>query len=130
LDYQEYLRRIVELTKQVTNPEAGGAYPKMINTPGRRALYDNLDGDQALALAVDAAVRANRQDDWRSNPFKVKKVRNATRAALETAGTQAGYGGGAGQAGVVRERLSVYSTETLEERVERIVALVKNQNEY
>jgi type I restriction enzyme R subunit len=130
LDYQEYLRRIVELTKQVTNPEAGGAYPKTINTPGRRALYDNLDGDQALALAVDAAVRASRQDDWRSNPFKVKKVRNAVRAALETAGTQAGYGGGVAQVGVVRERPSVYSTETLEERVERIVALVKNQNEY
>lgn len=75
-------------------------------------------------------MRGSQQDDWRSNPFKVKKVRNAIRAALETAGTQAGYGGGAPQDDVVRERPSVYSTETLEERVERIVALVKNQNEY
>ena len=35
LDYQEYLRRIVELTKKVKNPEAGGAYPAALNTPGQ-----------------------------------------------------------------------------------------------
>lgn len=34
------------------------------------------------ALAVDGAVRASRQDDWRSNSFKIKKVRLAIKAAL------------------------------------------------
>ena len=29
------------------------------------------------------AVLANRQDDWRSNPFKVKKVKLAIKAALD-----------------------------------------------
>src|SRR5438128_12000992 len=62
LDYQEYLARIVELAKQVANPEVGGAYPMTINTPGKQALSDNLGTDEALALAVDEAVRANRQD--------------------------------------------------------------------
>jgi type I restriction enzyme R subunit len=120
LDYQEYLRRIVELTKQVTNPEASGAYPATMNTRGRRALYDNLGKDEALALAVDTAVRASRQDDWRSNPFKIKRVRNAIRAALESPG-------------VVRERPASYRAdppETLEEQIERILLLVKNQDEY
>ncbi|MEI7901992.1 MAG: type I restriction endonuclease subunit R [bacterium] len=133
LDYKEYLRRIVELTKQVTNPEVGGAYPKTINTPGKRALYDNLGRDEALALAVDAAVRASRQDDWRGNSFKVKKVRNGVRAALETAGTQMEGGDGIIWASVVRDPPAVYATESAEspeERVERIVALVKNQDEY
>ncbi len=133
LDYQEYLRRIVELTKKVASPEASGAYPARMNTPGKRALYDNLDKDEALALAIDAAVRANRQDDWRSNAFKVKRVRNAIRAALAAAGAQEGSGRDAAAAGVVREPPAAYSkqpSESLDERVERILVLVKNQDEY
>jgi len=135
LDYQEYLRRIVDLTKKVTSPEASGAYPAAMNTPGKRALYDNLGRDEALALAVDVAVRGSRQDDWRSNSFKIKKVKNAIRAALESAETQVG-GGHVTQAGVLQEEPAVYATESsessesLEERVERILALVKNQDEY
>ena len=124
LDYQEYLRRIVELTKKVTSPEASGEYPARMNTPGKRALYDNLDKDEGLALAVDAAVRASRQDDWRSNPFKIRRVRNAIRDALEEHGAQPG---------VVLEAPAAYDTkssESLEERVDRIFALVKNQDEY
>lgn len=133
LDYQEYLRRIVELTKKVTNPEVGGGYPAAMNTPGRRALYDNLDKDETLALAVDSSVRSSRQDDWRSNPFKIKMVRNAIRAALESAGAQIGGSADTPDAGVVREPSVVYGTkpaESPEERVERILGLVKNQDEY
>jgi type I restriction enzyme, R subunit len=125
MDYQEYLRRIVELTKKVTNPEATGAYPAPMNTPGKRALYDNLDKDETLALSVDAAVRSSRQDDWRNNPFKIKKVRNAIRARLELIAEQAGV--------VVREPLAVHGpqpTEKLEDRTERILSLVKKHDEY
>jgi type I restriction enzyme R subunit len=124
LDYQEYLRRIVELTKKVTSPEASGEYPARMNSPGKRALYDNLDKDEGHALGVDAAVRASRQDDWRSNPFKIRRVKNAIRVALEELGAQAG---------VVLEAPAAYETksaEPLEERVDRIFALVKNQDEY
>jgi type I restriction enzyme R subunit len=133
LDYQEYLRRIVELTKKVTNPEGSGAYPTTMNTPGKRALYDNLDRSEALALAINAAVRASRQDDWRSNPFKVKRVRNVIRDALGAAGAKVGGGGDAPKAGVVQEPPVIYGaqlSESLEERVERILALVKHQDEY
>src|SRR5205814_1522066 len=68
LDYQEYLVEVVELTRNVKQPETGGTYPATMNTPGKRALYDNLGKNHILAMAVDQAVRANRQDDWRSNP--------------------------------------------------------------
>lgn len=101
LDYQKYLEKIVELTKKVKNP-AGESYPKALNTPARRALYDNLDKDEALALAVDSAVRSSRQDDWRSNAVKVKKVRIAIKAVL-------------------------LGDEAI---TEQILELVKNQNEY
>jgi type I restriction enzyme R subunit len=80
--YEEYLLQVVELTKAVKNPAGGVSYPATLNTPARRALYDNLGKDATLALAVDAAVRDHRQDDWRNNAFKVKKVKNAINAAL------------------------------------------------
>ncbi len=133
LDYQEYLRRIVELTKKVANPEAGGTYPGDMNTPGRRALYDNLDGNETLAIAIDAAMRANRQDDWRSNPFKVKRVRNAIRAELQLAGKRADAGTHVPPVVVVKREPPDYSekpSESLERQVEAVLALVKNQDEY
>ena len=57
------------------DPTAGQAYPKSLDTPAKRALYDNLGKNEALALTADSAVRASRQDDWRSNPIKIRKVR-------------------------------------------------------
>ncbi len=102
LNYQKYLEEIVELTKKVKNPAAGGSYPSALNTPGKRALYDNLGKDETLALAVDSAVRTSRQDDWRSNPFKIKRVKLAVKAALQ-------------------------DDEAL---AEQVLELVKNQNEY
>jgi hypothetical protein len=124
LDYQEYLRRIVELTRQVTSPGSAGAYPPALSTPGRRALYDNLDRDEELALAIDAAVRSSRQDDWRSNAFKVRRIRNAIRAMAESARAQGG---------VVEQPPAAYAAqpaESLDQFVERVLALVKNQGEY
>jgi type I restriction enzyme R subunit len=82
LTYQAYLKKVVELTKKVKDPSVGAAYPAAINSPARRALYDNLGRDEKLASAVDYAVRESRQDDWRGNKVKVKKVRNAVKAAL------------------------------------------------
>ncbi len=83
LDYKKYLAELVELTKAVKNPTFGEAYPKMLNTSAKRALFDNLDKDEALALAVDGAVRGSLQDGWRGNSFKVKKVRQAISRVLK-----------------------------------------------
>lgn len=83
LSYQEYLAKIVELTKQAKAGPNAGAYPASLNAPARRALYDNLGRDEGLALKVDQAVRASMQDDWRSNVMKTKRVRQAIAAVLD-----------------------------------------------
>jgi len=83
IDYQGYLEKIVELTKRAKNPTVGESYPRALNTPAKRALYDNLGMNEALALEVDRAVRGSRQDDWRSNAVKVKKVRIAIKAVFK-----------------------------------------------
>lgn len=82
ISYQEYLNRIVTLTRQAKNP-GGRSYPAGLNTPARKALYDNLGRDELLAVAVDNAVKENMQDGWRDNIIKVKKVKNAIKAALD-----------------------------------------------
>jgi type I restriction enzyme R subunit len=77
IEYAEYLARIVELTKQVHDPSGGAAYPKSLDTPAKRALYDNLGNDEQLAVAIDRAVRLTKKDSWRGNKRKIKEVRNA-----------------------------------------------------
>jgi type I restriction enzyme, R subunit len=102
ISYQEYLARIVELTRKMANPAASGSYPGAIHTPARRALYDNLGKDEALAIKVDETVRAHRQDDWRNNVMKVKRVRIALTGVLNG------------------DR----------DLTEQVLEIVKNQNEY
>jgi type I restriction enzyme R subunit len=123
LAYQEYLAKIVELTKKVKNPTAGQAYPVGLNTPAKRALYDNLGKEEGLALAVDSAVRASRQDDWRGNPIKIKKLRLALKDVLQTAREQDPISGAKAGAGAVVEN-------PIDDLVDEILELVKNQNEY
>jgi len=132
LEYQEYLRQIVELTKKANNPEVGGAYPKAMNTPGKRALYDNLGKDEALALAIDRAVRASRQDDWRGNTFKIKRVRNAIKAELLTTGMRADEGSESTPSLVHKTEPPGYgeAAQSLEQQVDAVLTLVKNHDEY
>lgn len=81
ISYQEYLAKIVALTRQAKNP-GGKSYPAGLNTRAKQALYDNLDKDEIMAVAVDHAVKESMQDGWRDNVIKVKKVKNAIKAAL------------------------------------------------
>jgi len=125
LEYQEYLAKIAELTKQAATPGAGSRYPATLDTPAKTALYDNLDHDEALALAVDLKVRGNRQDGWRANPIKVKMVRRAIREAVQSSH--------AAQPGQVKEAPASYLTppkEDIDAVTDRILELVTKQDEY
>ncbi|MFB9123567.1 type I restriction endonuclease subunit R [Paraburkholderia dipogonis] len=82
LAYEEYLAELVNLAKKAKNPTSGSAYPASLKTTEQKALYDNLDKDEALAVNVDHAVLVARQDDWRSNTMKTRKIRNAIRLVL------------------------------------------------
>ncbi|MEX0735157.1 MAG: HsdR family type I site-specific deoxyribonuclease [Steroidobacteraceae bacterium] len=105
LDYKAYLAKLVELTRQVSKPDTHSKYPLAINSPPRRALYDNLKGVPGLderftpkhaaadaatdaleraALAVDDAIRQVKKADWRGNRFKEREVRNAIQSVLGT----------------------------------------------
>jgi len=101
IDYEEFLKRIAELAKKVQTSQAADT-PEKLNTPGKRALYNNLmqqRGDVSddklgegvhqygteaatraleLALQVDETVRRVRPNAFRGNQAK----ENVIKAAL------------------------------------------------
>lgn len=82
--YKEYLDKIARITRDAKLPGGGpGGYPGNVRTAAQRALYNNLGQDEALALGVDAAILGSRQDGWKTNTIKTKKVRIAISAVLK-----------------------------------------------
>lgn len=100
-NYEEYLKKIVELTKKVKNPSYSNNYPKSINSSAKRALYDNLDQNEELSLAIDKEIRYSKPYGWRGNKIKERKVKYAIRRHIDD-----------------------------EEKLEEIFEIVKNQGEY
>lgn len=82
LTYQEYLRRMAELAKKVIAGK-GDDIPKSINTPGKVALYHTLDDDEQLTLACEDAVQYAKQDGFRENKMKERKVMNAIKQVVK-----------------------------------------------
>jgi type I restriction enzyme R subunit len=101
LEYEQYLARIVELTRQVGDTGRGNSYPSTLNTSGQRVLYDNLDRDEQQARAVHGTVIAKRKDSWRGNPIKEREVLYAIQDVIPD-----------------------------EEKANEIFEIVKRQNEY
>jgi type I restriction enzyme R subunit len=125
-EYEQYLQRIAQLVRQVEAGKAEDA-PIELTTPGRRALYSNLqpwlaarepasyvaeptstfdsadasDPALALALRIDQSVKAARPDGWRGNPAKENIIKAALYVLLQDS-----------------------------EQVERIFLIVKAQGEY
>lgn len=100
IQYEEYLKRIGELA---TNVEAGHSEqtPERLNTPGKRALWNNLGQDEAMALRIDATLREVCPDDWRGVQSKERIVKAALHKLLPEI-----------------------------EEVERIFSVIKAQSEY
>jgi type I restriction enzyme, R subunit len=126
LGYKEYLEQIAALTVKAKTAGGGpGGYPAELQSAAQRALYNNLGSKlPALALAIDSAVKASLMDGWRENAMKTKKVRLAIRFALGTQYT-ADPSHGALEPDGTRPVPPDLDTET-----DKILALVKNQNDY
>jgi type I restriction enzyme R subunit len=100
IEYEEYLRRVAEVARLV---EAGMAdnTPAALNTPAKRALYNNLNQDETLALKLDQAVKEVRPDDWRGVQAKEMVIKGKLFEVLQDA-----------------------------DEVERVFLIIKEQKEY
>ncbi|MDW5300421.1 MAG: restriction endonuclease subunit R, partial [Sedimentibacter sp.] len=74
-EYEKYLKEIIELTKKVKNPGASNEYPKKINTGAKRALYDNMEHNEELVIAIDEDIRNSKPEGFRGNKIKERKVK-------------------------------------------------------
>ena len=82
LAYREYLEKISELARQISDVEKS-LYPSNMDTPAKQALYDNLNKDEDLVIAIDNAIMASRQDDWQNNIMKMRIVFLAVNEILQ-----------------------------------------------
>ena len=96
IEYEEFLKRIAELAKKVQAGK-GDDTPEKLDTPGKRALYNNLKvearpagtaekrgdyivpGDSVLALAlkIDETIKHERPDDWRGMQAREQIIKAA-----------------------------------------------------
>jgi type I restriction enzyme R subunit len=100
IEYEAYLKQIGELAKRVDAGLAEDA-PEALNTPGRRALYNNLNHNEELAIKIDEAVKQVRPDDWRGIQAREQVIKAALYGALQQ-----------------------------EAEVERVFLIIKRQREY
>lgn len=106
LEYENYLNEIIALSGKVKKPTTATDYPASINSVTKRALFDNLGRNEALAVEMDTKILATRKDGWRDNLQKSKAVRLAVEGILKNHGIAD------------------------ENEVHRIFDLVKNQRDY
>ncbi|WP_094585112.1 HsdR family type I site-specific deoxyribonuclease [Synechococcus sp. BO 8801] len=82
--YEEYLRRVADLARQL-NQQAADSTPKELDTPGKRALWSNLNDNLELALRIDSTVRQVRPDGWRGVQAKEQLIKAALFGVLQDA---------------------------------------------
>jgi type I restriction enzyme, R subunit len=82
LDYEAYLAKILDAAKTLGTKKPLTDYPGSLDTEAKRALYDFLDSNEQLALAVDNAVLHNKRADWIGNRLKQQRVENAITPLL------------------------------------------------
>ena len=75
IEYQEYLKRIRDLSSKIIRPEQSTAhYPSSMDSNAKRALYDNFGKDELLATKIDSAIRYTKKADWVGDKFKEREI--------------------------------------------------------
>lgn len=84
LNYEEYLEQIVELARKVHKPENSSDYPENIRgSAAKRAFYDYMESDADMAERLHKTVLATKQDSFRGNKVKERKLWRAIRAIVK-----------------------------------------------
>ncbi len=76
VSYEQFLKQIEELARNVHPANKANQYPPSINTPAKQAIYEILE-DENLALAMESDVTGNIEENWIGNTLKERKVRHA-----------------------------------------------------
>ena len=74
--YEEFLQKIADLAKRVQAGKSSDT-PDALDTPAKRALYNNLGNDLELALAIDTEVRLRAPAAFRGNQPKENIIKQS-----------------------------------------------------
>lgn len=74
IKYEEYLKQIVELAKNV-NKGTDDKTPEILNTSGKRSLYNNLGNNVELAIKIHDSISDIKKADWRGNLQKENQIK-------------------------------------------------------
>jgi type I restriction enzyme, R subunit len=85
IEYEDYLRQIAALAKRVDAGQAEET-PKTLDTPGKRALYNNLSQNEELALKIDETVKRIRPDGWRGIQAREQVIKAGLYSILQDVG--------------------------------------------
>jgi len=81
IEYEEYLKKMAELVKNVTTGRTMGI-PTKIKTRAQLALYNNLGKDESLALQIHETILQVKPDGWKGIEPKEKIIMAALYAIL------------------------------------------------
>ncbi|MCH8473991.1 MAG: HsdR family type I site-specific deoxyribonuclease [Opitutales bacterium] len=118
LSYEEYLRKIEELAKKVSTGH-GDETPSELDTPGKRAIYNNLQRPAEGQAAEDAGT-------YQGEDPRVAQTKRLHEALLQN--SPADWRGISTRETVVKEIL--YQELQDIDEVERLFAIIKQQSEY
>lgn len=85
IQYKELIEKLIEKLKEVRSGTKK-KYPESIDTKGKQALFDNLNEDETLALAVHNTVKANARHGFRdlsNGGLKMKALRKSVEQVLK-----------------------------------------------
>ncbi len=82
IEYEEYLKQIAALAIKVQAGQAADT-PQALDTPGRRALYNNLNQNENMAITIDEAVKEARPDGWRGHKAREQVIKKALYDVLQ-----------------------------------------------
>lgn len=100
ISYEEYLKKIAAIVKKVMEGKSDDT-PAVLQTNAQRALYNNLNKNEQLAVVMDKKVLEIRPDSWKGNPTKELVIKGALYEILQN-----------------------------ENEVERLFSIIKQQKEY
>jgi len=82
LEYQDYLKKIQELSIQVMQPTQSKNYPNAIDTRAKQSLFDNLNCNEKLAITLHSVIMRTKQDAWIGNMMKERRVKISIKRVL------------------------------------------------
>jgi len=117
--YEAYLQRIGDLVKKVTEGKSEET-PEGLTTIAQRALYNNLNNNESLAMQLDLSVKEVKRDGWRGNLAKEREIKAEIYKQLSKYAVDTGLD-------IANEPPQPYG---IENKVESIFKLIIEQIEY